>query len=733
MAWTGNWAGPNGNYRVWMDIRTSTQGEASALVQVRRCVEVRYDLYGSHVATSWAGTVRMYGPGDYADSGWVDVGWYSYGDYVTLAAEAHYTSSSGAYNESSVTARYSPAVPVWTPNAPTGLTVARESDSKVALAWTNGPTASRPYHSVRVERRIDGGSWSQIASLSGSAASYADASCQPNHAYAYRVPACNSAACSGYATSGTVYNTPAAPASVTASRKTGTTVALSIDNPANTATALDLQRSPDGSAWADVRTVEGSPVTEAEDSPGGGTWYYRARNARGALASAWSPASNAVVTIVAPAAPTLLEPVSGTVVPKTRETVAFRWQHNPIDGSAQTAAQLQTSTDGGATWTTTYIVGAAQEKELANSFAVNSEVVWRVRTKGAHANHGAWSANRMFAVKQVPTVVVTCPAADGDAVADVPIEVAWSYGDQSGEQQQATVTVVDAAGAKVFERTVQGAARSLAIGTADVLLPNASSFALTVAVTSTSSLQARAARSFRTDYEEPATPFVTAEVDPATGSVAVTCAAGPAADGVPATASLGMFRREPGGRLVCLADHVPSGSGATDPYPPLDRGLSYVAVAYTANGLASQAEAPARVPSGGFVFFNFGADRGYSDVAKVAMDAAWASETEADSELFATAADEDPLVFFGAPKRTEGDVTGSVWWRPSDVLDGSALATAADFERMRADVGVKVVRYPYGDVVPAIAVCRIATAAANPLVSSVEVSVRRVRGDGLVL
>ena len=120
-------------------------------------------------------------------------------------------------------------------------------------------------------------------------------------------------------------------------------------------------------------------------------FYYRARNTRASLASGWSAASNKVVTIVAPAAPSLITPASGVTLPKTQPTVSFSWKHNPIDGSEQSAAQLQHSVNGGSTWTAVQVTGNDQETAVANSWEKNATVTWRVRTKGAHADYGPWS------------------------------------------------------------------------------------------------------------------------------------------------------------------------------------------------------------------------------------------------------------------------------------------------------------------------------------------------------
>ena len=64
-----------------------------------------------------------------------------------------------------------------------------------------------------------------------------------------------------------------------------------------------------------------------------------------------------------------------------------------------------------------------------------------------------------------------------------------------------------------------------------------------------------------------------------------------------------------------------------------------------------------------------------------------------------------------------------------DALEGGKLL----LERLAADTGIKIVRYPSGSVMPAHTSCKTATSAANGLVSSVEVTARKVRAEELVL
>ena len=73
-----------------------------------------------------------------------------------------------------------------------------------------------------------------------------------------------------------------------------------------------------------------------------------------------------------------------------------------------------------------------------------------------------------------------------------------------------------------------------------------------------------------------------------------------------------------------------TGRGRPTRLPPLDQELTYIAAAYTANGLTSNKEVQVAVSSDGYVFFNFDVDSDYARVAKMAMDVEWDTQRERD-------------------------------------------------------------------------------------------------------
>ena len=506
------------------------------------------------------------------------------------------------------------AITYYAPNAPSNCKNTRNSDTKNTVSWTApSVTTTKPVSSIKVERSTDGGSWSQIASVSGTTSSYSDTSTSADHSYTYRVRSYNSAGYSSYATSGTTYNTPAAPTGITASRLAERIVSLAIANTARTATALELQRSSDQVVWEDLPAITGSPVTATEDEPGGGTFYYRARNTRGSLVSDWSPVSNAVVTICAPNAPTLVAPASGVTVSMATTELLFSWKHSPVDGSAQTQAELRYRTQAGEeaaadeeVWTVISIEGNAQSASLPNDFAINSTITWGVRTKGTHADFGPWSPNRVFYLRQEPSVSFAQPE-DGFVVKNTPIQVELQYDDASGALANATLTVTGETG-QVYALDM-GTATSAVISADEWLPENLKSYTLSVSVRSTSTLTASAIREVTVDYVLPQPARLDLETDDDTGGMSVHVGVDEE-DGLADVISISVYRITDDGKIL-LSSGLSAGTSIYDRYAPLNTDYTYEAVSFAESGSVNTVSFPARInTSWAYLYFTGGLARG---------------------------------------------------------------------------------------------------------------------------
>lgn len=487
--------------------------------------------------------------------------------------------------------------PPTVPSAPSSAANTRKSDTTNTVTWKNNTSGEAPYSQVRIERSIDGGAFAQIASVGGSVTTYTDSNCSSNHSYRYRVRAYNESGYSGYSTTGTTYNTPSAPGKPTGSRTGDTSVTLTIPNPALTATATEIQRSRDGSSWTTIATTSGK-ATSYGDNPGGGTFYYRARNKRGSLVSAWSPTSEAVVTICAPAAPTLASPTSGQVVRIAEREVVFTWRHNPIDGSAQSAAQLQYSTDA-KTWQTVNVT-TAQSVSVPNSFGLNSTVYWRVRTKGVHADYGPWSGNSSFYVRQPPQLSFASP---GTTVENVPVPVDIQYIDASGSLAAMSLVVSDRDGGGTLYEVDMGKSTSVEITKEQWMPVDGGRYRLTATARSTSGLQTVQTLNFVVSFDLPKRASLQVEADIERGYAEIKCIVDQNGDGQEVV-GLSVWRVTGDGEKL-LGTDLSDGATIVDRNAPLNIEYSYRVAAYALSGASRSETHPGSIKTP-YCFFYFG-------------------------------------------------------------------------------------------------------------------------------
>ena len=107
----------------------------------------------------------------------------------------------------------------------------------------------------------------------------------------------------------------------------------------------------------------------------------------------------------APEAPTQLSPANAIV--QGDDAAVFAWHHNAPTGSAQSAAELQRSTDSGATWSALASVsGSAQQCTIAAGTLPTSSVRWRVRTSNSDGAAGPWSEGVDIIVRARPAAPI---------------------------------------------------------------------------------------------------------------------------------------------------------------------------------------------------------------------------------------------------------------------------------------------------------------------------------------
>lgn len=323
------------------------------------------------------------------------------------------------------------------PGQPTGLTATRVSDTQVKLDWTNNEASNGQATLITVQRRINGGAWTQFTNFGRTNTVTVDAAA--NQKVEYQIIAGNSAGNSPWsAVSNAIYTTPAAPSGVAAAKDAGGNIDISFAENVNYSeythevwhgTVVGGVTTWDGAA---LTTLASGVLAYEHATPNPAQQHrYRVRAKAGALTSAWVE-SNTVVLLTAPAKPTI------PPLPNFSDRAAIfqlPWVHNSIDSSPQSKYQWRWSSDGGSTWTTGAKTASTNQYHnfAANTFALNSTITFQVRTKGAYdsgsdgdASYSPWSDSTVVTFKSLPTATITAPA-NGSTINDSTIRVTVGF------------------------------------------------------------------------------------------------------------------------------------------------------------------------------------------------------------------------------------------------------------------------------------------------------------------
>lgn len=507
------------------------------------------------------------------------------------------------------------------PAAPSSCAAVRVSDSQADVTWSNGAsTTTAPRSSVLVERQTDGGDWVQIASLAASATNYSDNSTSPNHQYAYRVRAYGYGGYSGYSTSEYVYTTPAAPATVSLSKVTDTTVSVDITGAAPYATSFDVQYRLNGGDWQSAGSTSTWPF---QHDPGGGTAQYRVRAAVADLASGWTE-SGTITTITPPLAPSVVI-AGGAGVVATGTEITISWTPNHPDGSDQSQAQVEVTIGSGDA--VVHDVSGAATTFTVDAQAAATTVKARVRTHGLDPDWGAWSSVQTVSVAVPPSVIIESPAVDGYVVDMLPLHIEWEAQDATGVASQSLA--LSTGGRTVLSVPLDGSVSSYDVDAATYLLENGAEYALTIRVTGGSTLAVQAVRAFTVDYAGPAAP----DVDVSYGegrSCAVTVAFTEDPDHEQ-TSSVDIVRVLPDGSQWAVATGLGDGQQGIDPLPPLNLDFAYRVTAYSETGTVTTVEVAAKVEAMATAF-NFGA--GASVFEELALEPSRSRSVKISTELY---------------------------------------------------------------------------------------------------
>ncbi len=269
--------------------------------------------------------------------------------YTYRVAAFNNAGSSPYTNESAVNTPGVVVTPT-APSAPTSLVAASSSSSQIGLVWTDNANNETGYN---VER-LNGATWTVIASLPANSSSYSNTGLTANTAYSYRVNAINAAGPSTYSNTGTattqqtgVSTTPPyAPYFLSATADSSSQVSLKWYDNFGAETGVKVERKTGNGAYGVVATLTPHAQSYVDTTVAGNTTYtYRVTAFNDAGNSPYTNESSVAtpqgtVTPTIPAAPTAL---AATVVSTTQINLA--WTDNSNNETGFTIEKLN-----GANW-----------------------------------------------------------------------------------------------------------------------------------------------------------------------------------------------------------------------------------------------------------------------------------------------------------------------------------------------------------------------------------------------
>lgn len=341
---------------------------------------------------------------------------YDYGgnSYGSSPGSKNFTINlSGAYNgatpSKSVTKNI-PARPYAAPAPTTSMSATRVSDTSTKTSWVNHATSGEPYSSIDIERFVygygpyAGYDWAQAANVSGSATSFTYAT-SANRKWNWRTQPKNSEGSAAYDYTGAFFTTPAEPIEVVRTPSGADQVVSWKNKVAYSEHQIEVWRSVDGvyslltTRPAGVLDSTSSYADVAPSSSAKIKYKLRTKTTSGPLLySAYSEETTETAGVsTPPLAPTNLTPTNLTIINPT-QTRDLAWQYNSSDLSAQTGFGIQWRLAGATPWNVLADTASAVSKWTAPSstFPDNSTIEWQVKTKGANAAYGPYSATATF-------------------------------------------------------------------------------------------------------------------------------------------------------------------------------------------------------------------------------------------------------------------------------------------------------------------------------------------------
>ncbi|MDE1764929.1 MAG: fibronectin type III domain-containing protein, partial [Thaumarchaeota archaeon] len=252
-----------------------------------------------------------------------------------------------------------------TTTAPSSLSATSISTSQINLSWT-APTGT--ILGYEIDRSIDGRTWNTLVPNTGSTTTtYSDTGLSSNTMYVYRVSALNSGGPSSPSGTSSTDTYPNPPSSISTTAEAGEKILLSWTSPSGTGQirGYKIERSTDSSNWPSTPLVfTFSNATAYVDS--GLTinddYFYRISSINAGDTS--SVSSPTVGTVAGDVPAQTAAPAASALA---GDKISLSWNAPVSNGYSITGYEIDSSTDGGTTWST----AVANTASSATSYTVS--------------------------------------------------------------------------------------------------------------------------------------------------------------------------------------------------------------------------------------------------------------------------------------------------------------------------------------------------------------------------
>ena len=272
------------------------------------------------------------------------------------------------------------------PTAPNNLTAVPLSQTQIRLNWTD---ASNNETGFKVERSLDGTTWSPAGTPAANATSFTDSGLTADTLYIYRVKATNAggdSAPSNTASARTHPVAPGAPSNLTATALSQTSVSLNWTIGTGTETGFKIERKLEGGTYSQIATAPADATTATDNTvSAGATYVYRIRATN--LGGDSSPSNEATVTALPnlPGAPTNL-----SITPLSQTSLRLDWTDNSSDETSFEIERTVLGAAGATAVNANFLVGPNETTFTDTGLTANSSYSYRVRAINV-AGPSAWT------------------------------------------------------------------------------------------------------------------------------------------------------------------------------------------------------------------------------------------------------------------------------------------------------------------------------------------------------